>query len=204
MPSFPKEGSMNELPQNEMDAKWYDQAYALQEAHHYRGHYSGSPFKDMWEYLCKDLEPENKILDIGCGTGQLGHLLADKGIKNYIGFDFSSFAIETARKLSPGINFQVGDALTTPLLESDYDTVVSSEFIEHLNDDLKALERIKPGTMCHISTSNLACENHVRWFETADQIKERYSYLFDKMEVEKFVYPTEFIWISWIIRGIKK
>lgn len=193
---------MNECKEKEMDALWYNDAYQAQVAAHYGEHYSTSPFYEMWKIVCNSLTPENKILDIGCGTGQTGHMLYDLGIKDYIGFDFSEYAISVAKKLSP-MTFYTDDALTSDLLNGNYNTVISCEFIEHLNADLEVLKRIKSGTMCHISTSNSPCENHVRWFINEQEVIERYSFLFKDFVVEKYVYPNNTAWWSWIIRGIK-
>ena len=44
--------------------------------------------------------PEISVLDVGCGCGGLGRALSDEfGIKNYIGIDINSQAIEMANKI---------------------------------------------------------------------------------------------------------
>lgn len=192
------------MPEREMDAYWYDAVYATEPALHYKEHYSKSPFKEMWEVSCSPIPKDAKILDIGCGPGQMGHMLHDMGYRNYIGFDFSSYVIGLAKQLPTNFQYETGDALTTELLNGDYDTVVSCEFVEHLNEDLKVLERIKSGTNCHISTSNSLSENHVRWFDNEKQVRDRYEYLFDNFKVECYKYPVNPLWWSWILRGTKK
>lgn len=52
-----------------------------------------------------------KILDIGCGTGDLTAQLSDTGA-NVTGIDFSADMIETARQKYPHIPFHIADAHT--------------------------------------------------------------------------------------------
>jgi len=51
------------------------------------------------------------ILDIGCGTGDFVHILADKDIREYVGIDVFEPAIEKARHKYPKHKFIVGDFL---------------------------------------------------------------------------------------------
>jgi trans-aconitate 2-methyltransferase len=68
----------------------------------------------VWEYG-EDLlqlllpQPGERILDVGCGTGQLTQALAEKGVRA-IGIDRSSRMIEQARANFPHLEFQVADA----------------------------------------------------------------------------------------------
>ena len=54
-------------------------------------------------------QPEERVLDLGCGTGQLTDQLAQSGA-NVIGLDNSPAMIEEARRLFPKLTFQLGDA----------------------------------------------------------------------------------------------
>lgn len=68
----------------------------------------------VWEYgedLIQLLNPQagERILDLGCGTGQLSQQIADLGAE-VIGIDSSAEMIERSRANYPHLTFQVGDA----------------------------------------------------------------------------------------------
>ena len=54
-------------------------------------------------------EKEERILDLGCGTGDLTHLISRKA-KEVVGLDKSSNMIRTARTKYPELEFLLGDA----------------------------------------------------------------------------------------------
>ncbi|TMM57129.1 methyltransferase domain-containing protein [Maribacter algarum] len=56
-----------------------------------------------------DAKPYERILDLGCGSGELTHLIREKSTE-VIGFDKSPEMIEKARMQFPLIDFQVADA----------------------------------------------------------------------------------------------
>ncbi|NJO28085.1 MAG: methyltransferase domain-containing protein [Richelia sp. SL_2_1] len=68
----------------------------------------------VWHYgenLLQLLNPQSKerILDLGCGTGQLTAKIAEKGAE-VIGIDSAPEMIEKARQNYPQLHFQVADA----------------------------------------------------------------------------------------------
>lgn len=65
-----------------------------------------------------------RILDLGCGTGQLTHAIASTGAEVW-GIDKSPAMIEQARKNYPGIRFEQGDAARLQLGET-FDAVFSN------------------------------------------------------------------------------
>jgi trans-aconitate methyltransferase len=54
-------------------------------------------------------QPRERILDVGCGTGQLTAQIAESGA-SVVGLDNSPAMIEEARRLFPEIEFQLADA----------------------------------------------------------------------------------------------
>lgn len=80
-----------------------------------------------------------RILDLGCGNGSLADLLLKKGFNVY-GTDASAEGIEIANQLNPG-RFAVqdlsSDDLPAELAEIKFDTIISTEVIEHLYDPRK-------------------------------------------------------------------
>lgn len=125
------------------------------------------------------------VLDIGCGPGQLACLLRDRGLGRYCGFDFSPKRIEQARKVCPEYDFHVADAFRTELFQTcEYDTVLCTEFLEHVEGDLEVLRRIRPGAVVHGTVTNFPYMAHVRHFESAGQVRERYEPILADLSVD--------------------
>lgn len=119
-----------------------------------------------------------KVLDIGCGTGTL----SDYFLGEYVGFDISREAVKKAkeirRKDAQFLNFNC--AIPTDLTFGGYDTIVMSEFLEHIDDDSLLFEKIRataqPGTRLVISVPNggaIQCDEHVRTF-TIPQLRAKF------------------------------
>lgn len=70
-----------------------------------------------------------KILDFGCGNGDLTNLLSKYG--QITGIDLSDEAIKIAKKKYPHINF-ICSSVFDMTKQNKYDLIVSSEVIEHL------------------------------------------------------------------------
>jgi cyclopropane fatty-acyl-phospholipid synthase-like methyltransferase len=97
---------------------------------------------------------EEKVLDIGCGCGFL-----QKFVQNYSGFDFSPKAVE----ISNNKNVWLGSAYDKENYSGDYDTFVSTETFEHL-DDLKILENIEKGKRVLFSVPSFIDVAHLRTY----------------------------------------
>jgi 2-polyprenyl-3-methyl-5-hydroxy-6-metoxy-1,4-benzoquinol methylase len=125
-----------------------------------------------------------RVLDMGCGAGHLADLLAEQGIVEYTGFDFSEKRLEQARRVVPAFRFEVADAYTTDLFDTvDYNIVVCTEFLEHLEGDLKILARIRSGTRVLGTVPNYDAKAHLRYFQSADDVKARYGPMFESLTV---------------------
>ena len=88
------------------------------------------------------VQPGQQVLDIGCGTGYFGRLLAqsvgDSGL--VVGVDASAEMIRFASQRAAGVRnaqFQVGTAEALSLPSGQFDVVVSSLFMHHLPSDLQ-------------------------------------------------------------------
>lgn len=78
-----------------------------------------------------DLLMGDSVLDVGCGTGHLYHLVKDK--MTYIGIDNTPSQIEIAKEFFPDGNFIVADLYDMPELPM-CDSVVSLSVLLHLPD----------------------------------------------------------------------
>jgi len=166
---------------------WYDDAYSESAADAYAVHYSASEYFPVWESICERIPKDARILEVGCGPAQFARMLLDKDIPgDYVGFDFSPSAIEMAKKNLPERRVEVGDARTTDLFTSvDYDTVVCTEVLEHIVDDVPVLERIPRGKQVLATVPDFDYVSHVRFFANAGEVRARYGSLFSSLEISE-------------------
>lgn len=163
------------------DRGYYDAAYSASKE--YKKHYSESIYFGLWESVYS-LISSVPILEVGCGPGQFAQMLQDRGVIDYFGFDYSRTAIEIAKDKSDQ-KFSVMDALTPDPYSRDFECAIIMEVLEH-TDDLKILSFIKSGKEVIITVPDFDYPSHVRFFETKEQVTERYGGLIDIMHYEKF------------------
>lgn len=112
------------------------------------------------------IPPGSKVLEIGCGTGDLLHSLSpDRGV----GIDISPKMIGIARSKYPSLVFLEGDAEDLPLSEP-FDFVILSDVIGYLEDVQRAFEQIRK--VCHEGTRVIATYYNYLW-ETVLRAGER-------------------------------
>ncbi len=95
-----------------------------------------------------------RILDVGCGTGALAHLITSTPFIAYTGFDISQSAVETARTKASKGRFVVGSAEKPPVVLTEFDAIVFNEVFFYINPQqilpLYAAG-VKQGTRAYIS-----------------------------------------------------
>lgn len=168
-------------------AEWYDTVYRESDA--YRRHYTQAPDYFLWCVVADRLQRlgTRRVLDLGCGAGQVAALLFDRGLPAYLGVDFSPQAIEQARQVCPGYAFRVADVMSSDVLASEsYDTLLALEFLEHLENDLQVIEQLRPGVRLLASLPNFPYPSHVRHFSSAEAVRLRYQAYFDQFQVDVF------------------
>jgi ubiquinone/menaquinone biosynthesis C-methylase UbiE len=137
------------------------------------------------------LKKSDRVLDLGCGTGVLTRLIADRldadagGVST--GIDAAAKMIAVARKKRENrtCRFETAAAEALPFADESYDAVVSSLFFHHVPLDLKAAALaeayrvLRPGGTLviadmHVPTTWMgALVSHVsRWFFLQPQIGE--------------------------------
>jgi 2-polyprenyl-3-methyl-5-hydroxy-6-metoxy-1,4-benzoquinol methylase len=82
------------------------------------------------------------VHEIGCGEGELAHIIAQTGVPTVKGTDFSMAMIELARSKFRDLEFQQRSIYELRADQDSADLVVCCEVLEHLADPHHALERL--------------------------------------------------------------
>lgn len=92
-------------------------------------------------------QPGERILDLGCGTGDLAYEISASGA-HVTGMDDSSEMIERAKSKYPGLTFVVGDGENFNT-ETSYDAVFSNAALHWIKDAASVVrsvyDSLKPG-----------------------------------------------------------
>ncbi|MBE7440642.1 MAG: class I SAM-dependent methyltransferase [Spirochaetales bacterium] len=92
------------------------------------------------------MNSQSRVLDLGCGSGNLAFLCAELGVVDYTGIDLSEENIAICRNDFPRYQFAVSDILAyLQNSNREYDIVLMSHVMEHfsLNEALTILQEIK-------------------------------------------------------------
>jgi len=88
-------------------------------------------------------EKPARVLEVGCGQGWLLRLIAEALPEaELFGLDLRPEVVEYARTLVPSANVVVGDGQRLPYDDADFDLVVCSEVLEHVDDPSAVLAEI--------------------------------------------------------------
>lgn len=86
-----------------------------------------------------DLQPGERILEIGCGEGNHLHLFSQLGF-DVLGLDASPYMIRRAReRLGPWVMARVGEAEDLPFEDNEFDVVLFINTLEFLDNPMEAL-----------------------------------------------------------------
>jgi 2-polyprenyl-3-methyl-5-hydroxy-6-metoxy-1,4-benzoquinol methylase len=128
---------------------------------------SDTPWHQMIKgYLSPERDLAGKsVLEIGCGRGGFSCWLVQQSHRprQLVAADFSTAAVQMGKGYAhsrnySGISWEVGDIQAIAHPDQSFDTVVSSETIEHVPDPRKALVELarvlKPGGRLFLTTPN--------------------------------------------------
>lgn len=94
--------------------------------------------RHMIRLLLDPFSRSSRICDIGCSGGALMHELRHAGFEHMRGCDISEPSVDAARRM--GLDAHLGDASK---LTGSYDIIISSDILEHLEDERAALRQWK-------------------------------------------------------------
>ena len=149
-------------------------------AHHYAAKadvYFAGARRDFVAEL--PVDPNARILEIGCGSGDTGALaLAGGRAGHYTGVDISERAAAKARRVLSEVHVGNVETMDFPWPNDSFDAVILSEVLEHLIEPWSVVAKLarvaKPGAIFLASSPNVAHYHVVASlvrgrFELADQ-----------------------------------
>jgi len=125
-------------------------------------------------YLRFLVGPNQRVLDLGCGSG---HLLAALEPSRGVGVDFSSAMIDEARRRHPHLEFRVGDVEDPAVLEAlegPFDVILLADTVGSLEDCQKTLVNLH--SLCHRETRVVLAYHSRLWgpvFSVAQRLRQQ-------------------------------
>jgi ubiquinone/menaquinone biosynthesis C-methylase UbiE len=120
-----------------MNVEEYAQMYRLESSHWY---FVGKA-RLIRRMLACFAPPQARLLDVGCGTGNILDVLKQFG--EAVGIDASPVALEFCRRRGLQ-HLHLGDvSARLPAPDESYDIVCAFDVLEHLEDDMKALAELQ-------------------------------------------------------------
>ena len=173
--------------------EWYDDALTQ---YPYTAPVEANPFEPLWRAVAADVPRGFTIVDLGCGPGHVASLVAPRA-RSYVGVDWSPAAVDVARRATRFAPAVIVCADLTRFAPPPAEIYLAVEFLEHVEDDLAILRRIPPLRTLIASLPKRDSEGHVRWFETAESVIDRYNDLFIVVDVRD-------LGDWWLLKGVRR
>lgn len=165
---------MKRTKNQEAPADFYDKVFK-------RGAYLKHPGRArVYEWIVGCIKKNGledlRLLDVGCGPGGLSALAQGSGIR-IDGYDFSHEAIDQFKSANLGCEAYYGNFSVDPSfldILSNYDVIVMSEVLEHIQDDLQLLKKIPHGKRVIITVPHFSDKSHVRFFDSLEDASNYY------------------------------
>lgn len=90
-------------------------------------------FKEQLDKFIKQLKPNSKIIDIGCGTGHVVKYLAEQGF-TVLGIDFSKKMLKIAKQRCEKCEFLLTDIRDFDYGNQEYDAAIIAFSLIHVTD----------------------------------------------------------------------
>lgn len=92
-------------------------------------------YNETYDYICNAVtQPKAKLLEIGCGPGNITkYLLSKRPDFDIFGIDIAPNMIELAKENNPTANFAIMDSRQIHSLETKYDGIISGFCLPYLS-----------------------------------------------------------------------
>ena len=109
-------------------------------------------------FATENVQPGDRVLDLGCGQGDLTAVIAGAGA-HPLGVEVADAALRRARRRHPELRFAPAPIDgPLPLEDGSFDVVWASEVIEHVSDTARWLSEVRrvlvPGGRLLVTTPN--------------------------------------------------
>ncbi len=143
----------------------------------------------VYNLAVKSIDKNDKILDIGVGTGNLSKRFIETGYNNIIGLDQSREMLNVAKDKFPNLKLRLGEFLKIPFENDVFDVIVSTYAFHHLNDEEKSVAILE---MLRVLKENGKVVIGDLMFESVEAKKEIYKSLSDEAisEIEDEYYSN--------------
>lgn len=98
------------------------------------------------DFFVSRVKPGERVVDLGCGVGALAASIAERSQANVVGVDWSAKNLMKARTIASSRGIQplpryIEDDITTCRVEGNFDVVVLSNVLEHMQNRPKLLKQ---------------------------------------------------------------
>lgn len=165
-------------------ADWYDEAMVAPGAPAMLP-LEESPWLPVYERIAAGIEPNEDVVDLGCGTGRFIELLYRRNHYGpIIGVDWSMAALAEAERYAHPRHREAVEPQWDLRDLADWEPnpyragntiYVCTEVLEHLEDDVGLVRRIPPGHRFMFSVPNYHSASHLRTFPGLGGIWDRYA-----------------------------
>ena len=144
----------------EPDGSMWDDIWANTSSRDYwRDALAGHLSPDYASLFLKYLSPEAKVLEAGCGVGQVVLSMRTRGF-NCFGLDYAAETIRMLNREFPDVPFDQGDIRSLPYEDRSFDGYISLGVIEHFTEGQEQMLReaarvVKPGGWLFVSVPAL-------------------------------------------------
>jgi len=138
--------------------KFYDGVYQRGEKGHYSKLLFGGKITEEKREILKSMNWKGKrVLDVGCGTGELAFLIGSRGAKEVIGIDYSYSAIHIAKQ-SYKLPELVYKCMDVRNVTGQFDVITLVGILEHIDKPeellIKAKRLLKKGGSIIVTCPN--------------------------------------------------
>ncbi|MBF0623486.1 MAG: methyltransferase domain-containing protein [Magnetococcales bacterium] len=111
-----------------------------------------------------------RVLDVGCGAGNLGRALKERGVPRVEGLEINPEAARLARDRLDAVHQGDVASMPLPFAPGAFDVMICADVLEHLVDPGAALARLRPALAGHGRI--IASIPNVRYFGLLNHLVE--------------------------------